>query len=494
MCRYTYHHYPVCGHIANFTVAGCPDFTNQLRAAANTGQNLSCDDIKSFHDLLPASQPSACAECERDWRQALATDSQENMWPMTNIAIEGLNATGPILQFAGRMTLDVSNSQPSTTEDTESMDGEMCDVFLDIAREQTIPRGLRRVRANPVVVQGMNSFARSNGTSESASYTAGAGLLTPSRTTREVNHPSFNLVSIEDMLSNWEKQIESSEQPWTHHGQVPYVFPSFIPSESSEGTSSPAPLPAQNMPATFLDSVYNWMNQIDSACEPAALEEEVNNDARPGLAVRSRIDLLDELPSRGELITDLCQALKSTPPASDWTNLTSSSPENSLPLQGKSASPAAGSARSSGASNTLWRADMSNASSRESSVPRQTYGDGYDWLPSRQMDEIPRLSEMLWTMPLESERWGLQLETEDADDEHSHQSSSNESPTFNLPRRYQEALNYPVTDQTATPHNSTEDVPRPGARRRLMGAMSENEARANGPHYPPRNGGLYLGF
>ncbi|KAJ5152133.1 hypothetical protein N7492_010428 [Penicillium capsulatum] len=137
MCRHTYHHYPVCGHISSFTVSACPEFTNQLRMFASTGQSLVCEEVKMTHDLLSASQPSACVECERKWREMVTRGSPDAIRSRANSTIEGLATTSPIFQVAVRMTLDEENDS-LPTEDVECGD-ERCDIYLDIAREHDRP-------------------------------------------------------------------------------------------------------------------------------------------------------------------------------------------------------------------------------------------------------------------------------------------------------------------------------------------------------------------
>ncbi|KAJ5898132.1 hypothetical protein N7504_008420 [Penicillium tannophilum] len=104
MCRHTYHHYPNCGHIANYTVMGCLEFTNQLRYLANMERHLSCDDIKISHDLLPADHPDLCLQCAYDWKSTYPQQDHETQLPKRNRAMEGLNAVYPIIDFKARMS------------------------------------------------------------------------------------------------------------------------------------------------------------------------------------------------------------------------------------------------------------------------------------------------------------------------------------------------------------------------------------------------------
>ncbi|KAJ6006118.1 hypothetical protein N7451_004062 [Penicillium sp. IBT 35674x] len=103
MCRYTYHHYPNCGHIANYIVMGCLEFTNQLRYLANVERHLSCDDIKISHDLLPADHPDLCLQCAYDWKSRYPQQDHKTQFPKRNRAMEGLDAAYPIIDFQARM-------------------------------------------------------------------------------------------------------------------------------------------------------------------------------------------------------------------------------------------------------------------------------------------------------------------------------------------------------------------------------------------------------
>ncbi|PLB40689.1 uncharacterized protein BDW47DRAFT_134535 [Aspergillus candidus] len=60
MCKYTYHHYVQCGHIATFTVDSCWNLVEQLRQGPT--QVTNCLNIER-HDLLPQDQPYMCNQC-----------------------------------------------------------------------------------------------------------------------------------------------------------------------------------------------------------------------------------------------------------------------------------------------------------------------------------------------------------------------------------------------------------------------------------------------
>ncbi|KAJ5802710.1 uncharacterized protein N7503_005160 [Penicillium pulvis] len=122
MCRYAYHHYPNCGHIANYTVMGCLEFTNQLRYLANVEMYLACDDIKISHDLLPADHPDLCLQCAYEWKSTYPQQEHETQFAKRNRAMEGLNAANSIIDFKARMVGPKSS-------DTNAIHGTRTDIY-----------------------------------------------------------------------------------------------------------------------------------------------------------------------------------------------------------------------------------------------------------------------------------------------------------------------------------------------------------------------------
>ncbi|KAJ5656111.1 hypothetical protein N7507_008061 [Penicillium longicatenatum] len=124
MCRYEYHYYPKCGHIANYTVVSCLEFTNHLRfQTANVGdspcepRHSSCNDIKASHDLLPPDHPDLCLQCAYDWNLPQDHDAQS---PKNNRALEGLNAADPIIDFKARMVVPKRSRVTNTIHETRT--------------------------------------------------------------------------------------------------------------------------------------------------------------------------------------------------------------------------------------------------------------------------------------------------------------------------------------------------------------------------------------
>lgn len=134
MCFYTYHHYPLCGHISNWTVTSCLEFTNRLRILAGSSQGVSCKGVETTHDLLPTAQHHhLCVQCELEREDLPAYDDRDALLPKTYRTIEGLNAKSPIIEFAVRMTIDVRD-QVASPSPSEIADGDQSDGFADIAR------------------------------------------------------------------------------------------------------------------------------------------------------------------------------------------------------------------------------------------------------------------------------------------------------------------------------------------------------------------------
>lgn len=130
MCIYTYHHYPLCGHISNWTVTSCLEFTNQLRLLHGTGAVLCCDDVEVTHDLHPTAPHSLCVQCDFEWTEAMTSPDPEALQPKIYRNIEGLDAKFPVIEFAVRMTIDVTDSSSA-----RSTDAARSDVFAALVRD-----------------------------------------------------------------------------------------------------------------------------------------------------------------------------------------------------------------------------------------------------------------------------------------------------------------------------------------------------------------------
>lgn len=130
MCIYTYHHYPLCGHISNWTVTSCLEFTRQLRLLQGTGDVLCCDDVEVTHDLHPTAPHSLCAQCDFEWTEAMTSQNPDVLQPKIYRTIEGLDAKYPVVEFAVRMTVDVTEGSSA-----RSTDADQSDIFAALAQD-----------------------------------------------------------------------------------------------------------------------------------------------------------------------------------------------------------------------------------------------------------------------------------------------------------------------------------------------------------------------
>lgn len=124
MCRQTYHHYPSCGHIANWTTESCIEFTNSLRGLF-MDQIASCPKTETTHDLLPLTHPTFCFQCEREWQKEFAQNSSLHNHPTLanrHMSIEGLGSTVPAVEVLAKSSLGlpvekvIPQSQPVVHE------------------------------------------------------------------------------------------------------------------------------------------------------------------------------------------------------------------------------------------------------------------------------------------------------------------------------------------------------------------------------------------
>ena len=112
MCKHTYHHYPGCGHISNWSMTGCQEYTNKIRLAGPES-NVSCTQIEPSHDLLLSTQPSICGQCESEWAENVSHEDDQTQISNSNRMIEG-----HVIEVNARM---VSDSTPND-RDTSSID------------------------------------------------------------------------------------------------------------------------------------------------------------------------------------------------------------------------------------------------------------------------------------------------------------------------------------------------------------------------------------
>ncbi|KAJ5782294.1 hypothetical protein N7457_004068 [Penicillium paradoxum] len=105
MCNYTYHHYPNCGHISNWSITSCQEYTNRLRLASPE-QSIPCTLIETSHNLLSSPQPSRCMQCVSEWMASLSEDNHRPQSSNSYLKIEGLDGTRQTIEIKARMVSD----------------------------------------------------------------------------------------------------------------------------------------------------------------------------------------------------------------------------------------------------------------------------------------------------------------------------------------------------------------------------------------------------
>ncbi|CAG8118965.1 unnamed protein product [Penicillium olsonii] len=125
MCHHTYHHYPSCGHISNWSMTSCQEYTNKLRLAGPDRSAL-CEVIATSHDLLEPTQPNMCVKCEAEW----AANITEPGTPETDQVMEGLNNTGNIFEVEARM-VSIPDCDSDDDRETISGDDDSHQLFLN---------------------------------------------------------------------------------------------------------------------------------------------------------------------------------------------------------------------------------------------------------------------------------------------------------------------------------------------------------------------------
>ncbi|KAF4203622.1 hypothetical protein CNMCM8927_008480 [Aspergillus lentulus] len=102
MCRYIFHHYTRCGHIANFDFHSCVEVTNLLRGLSQPGSNSpdpTCTNVKVEHDLCSTKIEVYCLQCELDF-QRLTQGTEGAVHDIPDyIQIEGIDNPEPVISI-----------------------------------------------------------------------------------------------------------------------------------------------------------------------------------------------------------------------------------------------------------------------------------------------------------------------------------------------------------------------------------------------------------
>lgn len=111
MCLYTYHHFPACGHIANWTVTSCKEYTNTLRLLGHGGMSGYCNRIQTSHDLLSELESDTCGQCDFELQRAVSQQSHNGSQLKAYRTIEGLNSTVPIIELSVRLNVNTVDEE-----------------------------------------------------------------------------------------------------------------------------------------------------------------------------------------------------------------------------------------------------------------------------------------------------------------------------------------------------------------------------------------------
>jgi hypothetical protein len=96
MCRYIFHHYTSCGHIANFDFHSCVEVINLLRGLSQP-PDLTCTNVKVEHDLCSTKLEVYCLQCEIDF-QRLTQGTEGAVHDIPDyISIEGIDNPEPVI-------------------------------------------------------------------------------------------------------------------------------------------------------------------------------------------------------------------------------------------------------------------------------------------------------------------------------------------------------------------------------------------------------------
>lgn len=419
----------------------CCAFTNQLRMFATIGdlptqQSYSaCDDIETFHDILPADYPDFCLKCAYDWSDCqMGVGSKPSPPPSTVIPIEGMEAVHPIFHIQARMVVNTSldtemRHTQGSGRDLESENSLSTDCSLHLeplvecdALETQVRQNLRLpsyVRPQEHImeydwlyrvyhwVHAQYKFMNADAMSLASDHQHDVMSLTSDHPP----YPQANVFCITMMNSKTdirqqvhelsEKGDESDavltnlEWDWLRNPMGHPVQPPSPPcpdvSEETESTERSllsrssgfaciSHAPSQEGDEEMPFSVTNSLAQLDLDCT------EDSFSSRPSSSSTNKIDLLSALPSREEILAELVQVFKQQASSPNFSEATFDACQNSpetrpLLLKGF---------RCSESRSSLWRADMSSASSPNFSRMRPAL-NADDWLS--ELDDFT----LLWT-------------------------------------------------------------------------------------------------
>lgn len=129
MCLYTYHHYPTCGHIANWTMTSCKEYTNTLRLLSHGGLSGYCNHIQTTHDLLSELEPDTCGQCDFELQRAVSQQTHNSSRMKAYRTIEGLSSTVPIIELSVRMNINTRDEREESYFSQIPQEYRGCDCY-----------------------------------------------------------------------------------------------------------------------------------------------------------------------------------------------------------------------------------------------------------------------------------------------------------------------------------------------------------------------------
>lgn len=129
MCKHTYHHYPGCGHISNWSMTSCQEYTNKLRLAGPE-RSPSCTQILLSHDILFSAQPSMCVQCESEWVENFASRREDQIQSSNSYRLVEAMDDSQIIDVNARMVSNPTYDDRDTSSTDHSDNGQ---VFLGAA-------------------------------------------------------------------------------------------------------------------------------------------------------------------------------------------------------------------------------------------------------------------------------------------------------------------------------------------------------------------------
>ncbi|CAI7634400.1 unnamed protein product [Penicillium palitans] len=129
MCKHTYHHYIGCGHISNWSMTSCQEYTNKLRLAGPE-RSAPCTQITVSHDLLFSAQPSMCVQCEREWVENFASRRDDQTQSSNSYGLVDAMDDSQIIEVNARMVSNPTHNDRDTSRTDHSDNGQ---IFLGAA-------------------------------------------------------------------------------------------------------------------------------------------------------------------------------------------------------------------------------------------------------------------------------------------------------------------------------------------------------------------------